>query len=334
MTWRDAIATALYGPRGFYVTGSRTPARHFRTSAQSGTLLARAVLRLVIRVDQLLGRPGQVDLVDLGAGGGELLAAVHSATTGATPVAGRLRLTGVDLAPRPAGLPDQIRWRHSLPHGFSGLLIATEWLDNVPLDVSERVDGQPRYRLVDPATGIERPGGPVTDADAAWLTRWWPALPDGGRAEIGRPRDEAWADAVRALRRGAAVAVDYGHRSSDRPPTGTLTGFRAGREVAAIPDGTCDITAHVAVDSAAAAGASANPPYGLLRQRDALHQLGVHGRRPPLATATADPHGYLAALSTASAAAELTDPHGLGGHWWLVQPVGLAVSGESLLAGA
>lgn len=29
------------------------------------------------------------------------------------------------------------------------------------------------------------------------------------------------------------------------------------------------------------------------------------------------------ALAAASAAAELTDPAGLGGHWWLWQPVGL-----------
>ena len=29
------------------------------------------------------------------------------------------------------------------------------------------------------------------------------------------------------------------------------------------------------------------------------------------------------ALPAASAAAELTDPAGLGGHWWLLQPVGL-----------
>jgi hypothetical protein len=33
--------------------------------------------------------------------------------------------------------------------------------------------------------------------------------------------------------------------------------------------------------------------------------------------------GYLRALSTASAAAELLDPAGLGGHWWLLHGVGI-----------
>ncbi|MGH3682901.1 MAG: SAM-dependent methyltransferase, partial [Natronosporangium sp.] len=34
-----------------------------------------------------------------------------------------------------------------------------------------------------------------------------------------------------------------------------------------------------------------------------------------------DPAGYLRRLADAGAGAELTDPAGLGGHWWLLQPV-------------
>jgi SAM-dependent MidA family methyltransferase len=145
----------------------------------------------------------------------------------------------------------------------------------------------------------------------------------GGRAEIGLTRDAAWAQAVTAVRRGLAVAVDYGHLRADRPPLGTLTGFRSGRQVPPVPDGSRDLTAHVAVDAVAAAGAAvAGLPYALVSQRTALRQLGVDGRRPPLALAGTDPSGYLRALAAASAAAELTDPAGLGGHWWLLQPVG------------
>ncbi|MYS43043.1 hypothetical protein GTY23_17755, partial [Streptomyces sp. SID5998] len=64
----------------------------------------------------------------------------------------------------------------------------------------------------------------------------------------------AWAGAVSRLRRGLAVAVDYAHTAADRPPFGTLTGFRDGRETAPVPDGSCDLTAHVALDACAAAG--------------------------------------------------------------------------------
>lgn len=335
LTWRDAISTALYGPEGFYVTGGTpVPAAHFSTSAQTGTPFARAVLRLLRRVDRLLDHPDPVDLVDVGAGGGELLDAVHRLL--ADPpgtLADRIRLTGVDPAPRPAGLPEPVAWRTAPPTGTTGLLVATEWLDNVPLDLAVRDGDRLRCLLVDPATGRQHPGRELGAADSAWLARWWPPLPDGAQAEIGRPRDEAWAAAVRTLRRGVAVTVDYGHRYADRPVTGTLTGFRAGRTVAPVPDGSCDLTAHVAIDAVAAAGSAAVGGAGhlLCRQRDALHRLGVHGRRPPLALAGTDPRGYLAALAAASTAAELTDPDGLGGHWWLVQPVGLAVDAESLL---
>jgi SAM-dependent MidA family methyltransferase len=177
--------------------------------------------------------------------------------------------------------------------------------------------------LVDPATGAESAGPPVEAADAAWLTRWWPLPPGaltGWRAEIGRPRDDAWVAAVSAMRRGLAVTVDYGHRLQDRPADGSLTGYRSGRQVPPVPDGSRDLTAHVAIDAVAAA---AGPPYVLVSQRAALRALGVDGGRPPLALAANDPAGYVRALAAASTAAELTEPAGLGGHWWLLHPVGI-----------
>jgi SAM-dependent MidA family methyltransferase len=224
----------------------------------------------------------------------------------------RLALTAVEVAPRPSALPPSVRWVRDLPTDVVGLLIATEWLDNVPVDVV--VDE--RYVTVS-AGGHEAVDGPVDDADRAWLDAWWPA---GPRREVGRARDAAWAGAVASVSRGLAVAVDYGHVAGARPVDGSLTGFRAGRQVAPVPDGSRDLTAHVAMDAVAAAPGL---PYRLISQREALRALGVDGARPPLAMASDDPAGYVRALSRASAAAELTDPAGLGGHWWLLQPVGV-----------
>jgi SAM-dependent MidA family methyltransferase len=121
-----------------------------------------------------------------------------------------------------------------------------------------------------------------------------------------------------------AVAVDYGHLREGRPVDGTLTGYRGGRQVPAVPDGSCDVTAHVAMDAVASAGAAvARCAYSLMSQREALRALGADGGRPPLSLAGTDPAGYVRALAAASAVAELTDPAGLGGHWWLRQPVGI-----------
>ncbi|MEU8468820.1 SAM-dependent methyltransferase [Streptomyces sp. NPDC029006] len=338
--WRSAAEAALYGPAGFY-RRPEGPAGHFRTSVHASPLFARAVARLLCRVDEALGRPAVLDFVDLGAGRGELVTGVLAALP--PGVAARARAYAVEIAGRPAGLDPRVTWRHDLPEAVTGLLFANEWLDNVPVDVAE-VDraGVPRLVLV-AADGSERLGEPVTGPDADWLARWWP-LPaeEGLRAEIGLPRDRAWAAAVDRVAAGLAVAVDYAHTVRTRPPFGTLTGFREGRGTAPVPDGSCDITAHVALDACAAAPGSTRPEGALprtaqgtdgtarelgdprlLTQRTALRALDITGARPPLALASTDPAAYVRALASAGEAAELTAPGGLGDFGWLLQPVGI-----------
>lgn len=313
-TWRSAAQTALYGEAGFFRRPG-TPARHFRTSPVASPLYAGAVAELARRVDAALGEPDGFTVVDVGAGGGELLAALAAATPG------RWRLLGVDLAARPAGLAERVAWREELPEGVTGLLLANEWLDNVPVDVAVLTADGPHLVEVDDA-GDERPGPPLPADDAAWLARWWPLAEEGDRAEVGRPRDAAWADAVRRTDRGLAVAVDY-RADPRRHVAGTLTGYRAGRQVVPVPDGSCDLTAHVLLESCAAAGeASGADETVLTTQREALRALGVRGTRPAYG---GDPAAYLAGLSRASQAAELTDPAGLGGFGWLLQARGVAV---------
>nr|WP_258054619.1 SAM-dependent methyltransferase [Streptomyces sp. Ru71] len=305
----------MYGADGFY-RGPEGPAGHFRTSVHASPLFARAVAALLGRVDEALGRPAVLDFVDMAAGRGELAAGVLAALP--AEVAARTRVCAVEIAGRPDGLDHRIEWRAEPPREITGLLFANEWLDNVPVDVAE-VDaaGVPRQVLVR-RDGTERLGEPVSPQDARWLARWWPlAAEEGLRAEIGSPRDEAWASAVACVGRGLAVTVDYAHTVATRPPFGTLTGFREGRETAPVPDGSCDITAHVALDACALPGGRT------LLQRDALRALGITGARPPLALAATDPAGYVRALAGAGEAAELTAPGGLGDFGWLLQPVGI-----------
>jgi SAM-dependent MidA family methyltransferase len=279
-------------------------------------LFAAAVARLLCRVDEALGRPAALDFVDMAAGRGELTGAVLAALPAG--VAARTRAYAVDIAERPAGLDHRIEWLAEPPQGTTGLLFANEWLDNVPVEVAE-VDAAGVARLVlVRRDGGERLGEPVDGAQARWLRRWWP-LPgeEGLRAEIGLPRDEAWAAAVATLGRGLAVAVDYAHTVDTRPPFGTLTGFREGRETTPVPDGSCDITAHVALDACTLPGGRVLP------QREALRALGVTGARPPLTLASTDPAAYVRALASAGEAAELTAEAGLGDFGWLVQPAGI-----------
>ena len=234
--WREAMQLALYGPDGFFRRIGSRPADHFRTSAHAGTAFAAAMLRVLDAVDAALDRPDRLDVVDIGAGDGELLTAMLALAP--VPLAGRLYLTGVEIAARPAGLPERIAWSTTTPEHIRGLLVATEWLDNVPVDVATRdPSGQWRYLLVD-EYGEQAPGDLVPGTDLAWLHRWWPVDEPGTRAEIGTSRDAAWADAVSLVDRGLALTVDYGHLVNERPPLGTLTGYRGGREVRPVPDGS------------------------------------------------------------------------------------------------
>ncbi|RVX45706.1 SAM-dependent MidA family methyltransferase [Nonomuraea polychroma] len=316
LSWRAATERALYGEKGFYLR--ERPSGHFRTSVSASAAFAEAVLTLLRQVDAELGAPEELDLVDIGAGEGALMTGVLAAAEPA--LRDRLRVTAVDLSPRPHGLPEQIAWRKGLPDRISGLAIANEWLDNIPLDVAEQTPDGPRLVLVDLRTGEERLGGPLRPADREWLDRWWPLPRVGSRAEIGRPRDEAWASVVTRLTSGRAIAIDYAHPVDNRPLCGTLTGYRDGAVVAPIPDGTCDITAHVALDACAEAGRRAGAiSTTLSTQRDALRALGITGVRPPMELAGTDPRAYLRALARASEEGELIDPSGLGSFGWLDQ---------------
>jgi SAM-dependent MidA family methyltransferase len=326
-TWQEAMQAALYGPGGFYARGER-PAAHFRTSVHTSARYAAAMLALLHEVDAALGQPARLDVVDIGAGQGELLSQLLALA--APPLAARIVPHAIEVAPRPPGLDRRVRWAPAPPAAITGLVIASEWLDNVPLDVAELSLDGPRLVLVDPATGAEHSGPAVAPADLAWLRRWWPLRHLGDRAELGRPRCAAWAGVIGRLDRGVALAADYGHRRSGRPRAGTLAGFCDGRPVRPIPDGSRDITAHVAVDACAAAGLAAGAgPTVLTSQRAALRALGLTGRRPALRQADHDPAGYLAGLRQAAEEAELTDPAGLGGFSWLVQAVGVPMP-ESL----
>ncbi|MEV5410934.1 SAM-dependent methyltransferase [Thermopolyspora sp. NPDC052614] len=321
VTWREAIERALYGEAGFYL--HQRPSRHYRTSVGVSPVFAQAILRLLTDVDARLGHPDPLDFVDVGAGDGTLAVGVLSFAP--PELAERLRITAVERAPRPEGLTPRIDWAPVAPDRLRGLVIANEWLDNIPLDLAEQTARGPRLVLVDPRTGAERLGPEPDDEDIAWIARWWPLTTPGDRAEIGRTRDQAWAALIGKLERGLAVAADYSHPVDNRPLGGTLTAYREGRTVPPVPDGSCDITAHVALDACAEAGHGAGATgTKLTTQREAMIALGVTGVRPPLHLAHADPRRYLRALARSSEEAELIAPSGLGGFGWLTQEVDLA----------
>lgn len=308
--WEPAWQCALYRPGTGFYRRCRADA-HFATAvtgaAGGAGVLARALIALA--------RGSNLEtIVEVGCGSGGLLAQLRAC--------GRpRRALGIELGPRPDGLSG-VTWLRA-PGGaalppmrerfHNCLLVAHEWLDAVPCPVLE-VDGSgaPRLVEVEARTGRERLGGDPAAADSEWCRRHWPVdgLPPGARIEVGRTRDDAWARLLDLLGSGTAVAVDYGHLAGSRPVGGTLSGFARGHAVLPRPDGSCDITAHVAADSLA--------HDEILTQREALERCGELAGLPDPRSAVGDPDGYLRALTAAATTAALVDPAGPGSFRWVV----------------
>ena len=139
----------------------------------------------------------------------------------------------------------------------------------------------------------------------------WYVADAADTADVGTTRDAAWADLCARVDDGLVVAVDYGHLADDRPPGSTLVGYRRGRLTDPVPDGSTDLTAHVAVDTLAGAV--------LRRQRDVLAPHAP--ARPTHDLARSDPARYLAELGRRGAWDALTARGGLGDFWWAMRRV-------------
>jgi hypothetical protein len=304
--WFDAWVESAYGAAGFW--SRHLPSEHFATAAATAPQLAALVADLLRR------HPAVTQVIDLGAGDGAMLTGLDRFD---------LELVGVDLRPRPDGLDPRIRWVQDLwdvrltdwttggatpllAHGGPVLVVANEWLDDLPCPVVTRHPDGWRELVVDDE-GSEQPGPRLNHAALDWADRWWP---HGGRAEIGLTRDAAWRRVVGSVvaRGGVALMIDYGHRLPDRPRTGTFTAYRDGRLVVPAPNGETNLTAHVAIDAVQAAGEEVGALTAWCgRQRD----LPTPPRLPP---ETADP---LLDLVRRSQEAAWTGTW--GDHWWLVQ---------------
>ncbi len=269
----------------------------------------------------LSSRPDLRAVVELGAGDGALLTAIHQANP-------ELSLYGVELRERPVGLDAAISWCRDLwdvrtdtwtsgeaAQALSSsdgptALLAVEWLDDLPCVVAERREDLDLLEVHVDCHGAERLGRPLGLEESQWTTRWWPY---GSRVEVGLGRDRAWADAVRRLRRcgGLALMIDYGHRRPARPVDGSLSGYARGRQLVPVPDKSMNLTAHVAVDAVRDAGEQAGGRTVVLAQLVELVATTAPATTP-------DP---LAALVQRSQRAALSSPRVWGQQYWLQQEV-------------
>lgn len=320
MPFERFMEISLYHEEGFFggeLLRSQA-AGDFLTSPEVSPMFGESLARFVELEWARIGEPFSV--VEVGAGSGSLLRPlllafpVRAAAVEVSPAA-RASLT--------RALPD-VEVLPDLPERLRGVVIANELLDNLPMALAQRVDGEWRERWVGvDGAGLGLVDAPVRPAVAEWLGRFAAEVPDGGWVEVQLAASEWVVDVLRRLEAGSLLAIDYGGTSDDLLPRrsdGTLRTYQS-HHLGPHPldePGATDVTADVEFTALWAAAAGAGADVDLVRQDDFLTGLGLRERlrrlrEEELEAARAGDSARRLRLRTEKTEAEtLLHPRGLG----------------------
>ncbi|MFZ1537166.1 MAG: SAM-dependent methyltransferase [Chromatiaceae bacterium] len=289
---------ALYAPGlGYYVAGARKfgPGGDFVTAPAISPLFGLCLAR---QCREVLVALGGGDILELGAGTGDLAADILDGLKLEVSLPGRylilepgpeLRERQRDLLEvRHPDLLDRIVWLDGLPSGFSGVLIANEVMDALPVHRFKVCEDRAVAEIqVKPrGAGWEEVGA---EALSPGLTEavhalWAQGLAQGpGYGSEINLRLGPWLQALAAsMARGLMLLIDYGYDRADyyRPERGMGTLMCHYRHQAHgnpyVHLGLQDITAHVDFSAAASGGRMAGLEVaGFTTQAHFLIALGL-----------------------------------------------------------
>lgn len=336
---------ALYAPRlGYYSGGaSKLGASGDFTTAPEisplfGAALARAAAAIIAQ--------SAPEIIEFGAGTGKLARDVLAALDElgvAVQSYTIIELSGELRARQQEALQDlpQVRWLDAMPDTFSGVVLANEVLDAMPVELVIRQDGRWQRQMVTVTDGaFAFMQAALPEALAAQLARQVPdaeALPEGYLTEV-HPVAEGFMASLAAMMRGgrgAAFLFDYGFPAHeyylDQRIGGTLMchyRHHAHPDPFYLP-GLQDITAHVDFTAMALASQDAGLPV-LAYMNQASFLLGCGIGELLLATS---PEDALRFLPQSRAVQKLVSPAEMG-ELFKVLVVGQAVELPEALARA
>lgn len=286
MPFERFMEMSLYDPDGGYFASKilrSVKGGDFLTSPEVSPLFGEGVARLIEREHERVGAP--FVFVEVGAGSGSLIRTVLSSVE--VPIeawavdvspAARLSLGAVLEPERIAETLDDI---HA---PFKGVILANELIDNMPMSIAQRVDGQWRERWV----GSDREQLVLIDSDPRpevleWLERFAGPVPDGGMVEVQLRAIEWLRQAMAMVSSGSVVLFDYGDTAENLVPRrqdGTLRTYRS-HHLGPHPldePGATDITADVNFTALESVAIEAGWEAKIWRQDDYLADLGVRAR--------------------------------------------------------
>jgi SAM-dependent MidA family methyltransferase len=340
---------ALYGPGGFYTSGGAGRGRDFLTSPEVGPLFGAVVARFLDATWLELGRPDPFVVVEAGAGPGMLAATILAAQPECLVTLRYVLVDRVDqqrdrqarhlpLVPAaeafaasaedaegevlpPAASGPLFVALEALPRQVdTGVIMANELLDNLPIDVVEsRVEGWHEVRVGLIGDDLVEVLVPATETLARTAERVVPAAEPGVRIPIQHAAVEWLREAFDSLRSGRIVAFDYMRSTMEMATAGqdgwlrTYRGHERGGDPLALP-GQTDITCDVAIDQLA----FTRQPASVTAQREWLRTHGIdalvdEGRAVWHERASLGDLMAVRARSRVGEAEALTDVDGLGG---------------------
>ena len=295
MPFARFMELALYDPDGgYYRSADARPGRagDFLTAPELHPIFGEMVGRAVEEAWHVLGEPDPFVVQEYGAGEGALAIPLLRELPAA------IRYSPVEVDERRLGaLRDRLGAEGLVDRlieldadgSFDGVVIANEVLDALTVHrVRRRGDGL-RELAVDVGPDgafVDVEVEPTTPALAERLETEGIDLVDGQSAEIALALDDWVTSAVRPLRRGLALFIDYGAPGAElydpvRRRDGTLRGF-VRHQLSDDPYrfiGRQDLTAHVDVTAVQrAAEAAGMTTLGITTQAEALMGLGIEER--------------------------------------------------------
>ncbi len=243
ITFAEYMATCLYEPGlGYYTSPGRKVGVEgdFYTSSNVHQAFGRVIARELVQMWECLGRPESFDLVEVGAGGGQLgLDVMDTLSEVAPDFYGSVTYRFIEKEPslreaqatRLSAHSEKLAWStpDDLQAGslsFTGCLLSNELIDSFPVHLVEMTtEGIKEVYVVNTRDGLgERLGEPSTSAIAAYLARINAGLVAGQRAEVNLMALE-WIKAVAgSLARGFILTIDYGFPSQVLYAPGRMNG--------------------------------------------------------------------------------------------------------------
>ena len=292
MPFSRFMELALYAPRLGYYSGGASKlgaSGDFTTAPEISPLFGAAVARAAAAIIA----QSAPDIIEFGAGTGKLARDVLAALDGMGVQINSytiIELSGELRARQQENLKDlpQVRWLYGFPEAFSGVVLANEVLDAMPVELIIRQDGAWQRQIVTVQDGafafVQAPLPQALADQAARQILDADTLPDGYLTEI-HPVAQGFMASLAGMfegGRGAAILFDYGFPAHefylDQRMGGTLMchyRHHSHPDPFYLP-GLQDITAHVDFTAMALASQEAGlPVLAYMNQASFLLGCGI-----------------------------------------------------------